>query len=204
MGLLPRWAWLWSPGTDSQHPMYQEFHAKRTTGKLEETLREKLENMKNNAQKLKAQKQMTQKLSKVARSKTSWRKSWKKRSQKRTFFLALQLLLQLCRCFGVPATTGGKKPLCTAFTFATFQLLCQLFFDPWTCVSFNLTFFGLSTCVPIPFRPFIFCINFCLTIQLLRQLFLTFQLWGQFFLTFQLLHQLFFELSTFVSAFSNS
>ena len=63
MGLLPRWAWLWSPGTDSQHPMYQEFHAKRTTGKLEETLREKLENMKNNAQKLKAQKQMTQKLS---------------------------------------------------------------------------------------------------------------------------------------------
>ena len=128
----------------------------------------------------------------------------KKRSQKRTFFLALQLLLQLCRCFGVPATTGGKKPLCTAFTFATFQLLCQLFFDPWTCVSFNLTFFGLSTCVPIPFRPFIFCINFCLTIQLLRQLFLTFQLWGQFFLTFQLLHQLFFELSTFVSAFSNS
>ena len=130
MGLLPRWAWLWSPGTDSQHPMYQEFHAKRTTGKLEETLREKLENMKNNAQKLKAQKQMTKNCHKSRKVQNKLTQKLKKRSQKRTFFLALQLLLQLCRCFGVPATTGGKKPLCTAFTFATFQLLCQLFFDP--------------------------------------------------------------------------
>lgn len=152
------------------------------------------------------------------RLKNKWRKNWhksrkvqnkllqklEKRSQKRTCFLALQLLLQLCRCFGVPATTGGKKPLCKAFTFATLQLLCQLFFDPWTFVSFNLTFFGFqllcrffldvsflastfvwpSNCCANFFWPFNFGVNFCLT--------------------FQLVHQLFFELSTFVSAFSNS
>ena len=86
--------------------------------------------MKNNAQKLKAQKQMTQKLSQKSQGPKQVDAKVEKTESKENILSGLQLLLQLCRCFGVPATTGGKKPLCTAFTFATFQLLCQLFFDP--------------------------------------------------------------------------
>lgn len=65
--------------------------------------------------------------------------------------------------------------LCLAF-----QLLCQFFLD--------LSFFA-STFV----WPSNFCANFFWPFN-----------FGVIFLTFQLLHQLFFELSTFVSAFSNS
>ena len=141
MGLLPRWAWLWSPGTDSQHPMYQEFHAKRTTGKLEETLREKLENMKNNAQKLKAQKQMTQKLSQKSQGPKQVDAKVEKTESKENILSGLATFAPTLQVFWSSCNNWGQKTSVHSLHFCYLSTFVSTFLWPLNLCVVQLNFF---------------------------------------------------------------